>query len=119
MGESPIEGYELDYRILDNGSDIGWTAARDNGLIAGTSFTISGLKPGTKYEMRVTAVNKGGHGPRCHPESAVTISRYFIQSCITILLMDGSQYIRILKDDPLFLLKDNLILINNIYDPRK
>ncbi|XP_072050075.1 mitogen-activated protein kinase kinase kinase 20-like [Amphiura filiformis] len=83
VGESPIIGYELEYKVVN--SENGWVKVGKD-LITKTSYTISGLKTGTKYETRVTAVNKAGHGPQSQPVTTVTVGKYLLSLILSHLL---------------------------------
>nr|4U3H_A Chain A, FN3con [synthetic construct] len=53
----PITGYRVEYR--EAGGE--WKEVTVPG--SETSYTVTGLKPGTEYEFRVRAVNGAGEGP--------------------------------------------------------
>jgi len=50
-GDSPITGYVVEYKPSSSSS---WISA---GTTSSTSFTVSGLSPGTSYDFRVAATN--------------------------------------------------------------
>ena len=57
-GKPPITSYDLQYR---QGTTGNFGDGPQN--VAGTSTTISGLQPGTRYQVRVRATNAEGDGP--------------------------------------------------------
>jgi hypothetical protein len=60
--------YAVQYRVHD--SDEVWRDATKD--VARTSFTVSGLRPGTFYDCRVIARNAFGNGPPSRGEHATT-----------------------------------------------
>lgn len=66
-GGSRVTGYNLQYRI---GSSGGFTDAGYSG--AGTGHTITGLRQGTQYQVRVRASNGEGTGEWSRPGTGAT-----------------------------------------------
>ena len=69
IGESPIIGYLVEYKPA--GDETKWVKIKED-LITETSYSITGLNMGCKYQVRVSAVNKGGHGPQTELEIVAT-----------------------------------------------
>ena len=65
---SPLTGYRVQCRPTGSAT---WTDQPITGL--GTSFTISGLQPGTAYECQVAAVNANGAGSWSTPATATPL----------------------------------------------
>jgi titin len=64
-GGSPITNYVLEMR--ESGDK--WKTKDEN--VKETKYVVSGLKEGSSYEFRVSAVNKAGQGPASASSSAV------------------------------------------------
>ncbi|CDS41841.2 expressed conserved protein [Echinococcus multilocularis] len=68
-GGNPIQGYQLEKRLLPRGD---WKVATNN-LIPGNKVTISNVDEGMTYEFRVCAVNDGGPGAYAQLDKPHTI----------------------------------------------
>ena len=69
IGETAVIGYLVEYKTA--GAESKWVKVKQD-LITKTSCTISGLKAGCEYQVRVSAVNEGGHGPQSESEIVAT-----------------------------------------------
>ena len=70
QGESPIDGYVIEYRIFDSGSSY------SQGIVPttnATTQTIAGLSSDV-YEVRVSARNNIGYGRPSTPNKNVVVS---------------------------------------------
>lgn len=63
-GGSPITAYNVERK---EAFSTRWVAAEQ---VMGTSCTVTGLKEGTEYQFRVTAINKAGLGKPSGPSDA-------------------------------------------------
>ena len=63
-GGSPITNYIVEKRIQ---GEVKWSVVNRNVPCPEETFTVTGLRPETLYEFRVTAENKAGQGPPSDP----------------------------------------------------
>ena len=80
-GGSDITGYTVEWKE----SSDSWDAASDvsSTTTTATSYTISGLSPGTEYAVRVAATNAGGAGPASSEVTATAIAQTSQQQVAT------------------------------------
>ena len=78
-GGSPITGYTIEQRDTIAAS---WTlASRDT--VTDTTFTVTDLKAGEKYEFQVAAVNNVGQGPFSEPTKPVSLKPTYSKNFIS------------------------------------
>lgn len=78
-GGSPITGYTIEQRDTTSTS---WTRASKD-AVKETTFTVTDLKAGEKYEFQVAAINKVGQGSFSEPTKPVSLKPTYSKDSIS------------------------------------